>query len=65
MGSCIYFMGVEILRKEFMVQEKISSFVWDIDFQFRLAEFKRRVIKSVEALKLGEEPSEGPRCIIL
>lgn len=48
-----------------MVQEKIPSFVWYIDFQFRLAEFKRRVIKSVEALKLGEEPSEGPRCIIL
>ena len=64
MGSCIYFMGVEIFRKEFMVQEKIPPFVWYIDFQFRLAEFKRRVIKNVEALKLGEEPSEGSRCII-
>ena len=41
MGSCIYFMSVEIFRKEFMVQEKIPPFVWYIDFQFRLAEFKR------------------------
>ena len=59
MGSCIYFMGIEKFRKEFMPQEKIPFFVWHIDFQFRLAEFKGRVIKHIDALKCGEKPSEG------
>lgn len=66
MGSCIYFMGIEKFRQEFMIQEKVPFFVWHIDFQFRLAEFKDRVIKHIDALKCGERPSEetGHWCTI-
>jgi hypothetical protein len=66
MGSCIYFMGVDKFYNEFMKQEGIPFFVYYVDFQFRLREFKERVAKHIDALKSGEQPlGAGVRCIIL
>jgi hypothetical protein len=65
MGSAAHVMGPDKFRSEFMVQEGIPFFVWHIDFKYRLAEFERRVVKHIEALKSGQEPVEKPRCAIL
>jgi len=60
-GSAIYNCqgGPEGFRQEFMKQEGIPFFVWYIDFQFRLAEYERRVAKPLEALQNGIPPVDG------
>lgn len=65
-GSMVYFKGEESFRNEFMPQEGIPFFVWYIDFQFKLAGFKKEFLEPLEALKKGEEPKkEASHCILL
>jgi hypothetical protein len=57
-GSIIKCMGVNKFYYEFMVREKVPSFVWYLSFRGCLKEFEKRFETPVQALKDGEAPKK-------
>lgn len=55
-GALVYWCTPDYFRNEFMVQEGIPSFVWYVDFQFKLKAYKEVFVKNVEDVKAGIEP---------
>jgi hemerythrin-like domain-containing protein len=59
-GSFIYCLGEEKMRKEFMPREGIPFFVWWVGgFQNKFRYYRDKVVVHVEALNSGNPPKEN------